>query len=283
MGRFVAAALADIAADPAILIALAPWLPADARSALEATGYFKSVSSSPAAPPAPRASGRMTAAGTDFILLQGGPYALGQMRGELASFGLAASEATVAEFARFLAEHPEWNAAARDSLVAGGLVDDGYLSGFDEANGNEPVRYVSRAAALAYCRWLSDRAPSGYRFTLPSEAQWSYAAAAGLPRSGILLEPGRSGPVPVTALVPDTVGFKGLLGNVWEWCADSFAIQPAAGVIGRESFPSAEGVVRGGSWANQPGIVDLSSRGPMLASTSSAFLGFRVALVHVTD
>jgi formylglycine-generating enzyme required for sulfatase activity len=146
-----------------------------------------------------------------------------------------------------------------------------------------PARFVSRSDALAYCDWLSAKAPSGYRFTLPSEAQWSYAAAAGAAREGVFLEPGRSGPEGVSSLAPDAAGFKGLLGNVWEWCADSYAFFPAAGVQGRGNWPSAEGVVRGGSWANQSGSVDLGSRGPMRPDTASAFLGFRVALVPVEE
>lgn len=281
LGRAAAAAAEELAAEPALLLALANQLPAEAKAALEASTLFRRARSSLAsAPAAPAAAGAVTAAGREFVMLPAGDYALGQARGRLEAFGLARYEVTNAEFRAFVAAKPAWAPAARDGLVAAGLADPRYLSTIDTDPADAPVRHVSRYAALAYCDWLSERAPAGYRVDLPTEAQWAYAAAAGRPSSGILLDLPRNGPEPVGSSGRDAAGFYGLLGNVWEWCADAYAPQAGLAAEARLRWASAEGVVRGGSWANQPNAVELSSRGPMPPSASTPFTGFRPALVR---
>jgi gamma-glutamyl hercynylcysteine S-oxide synthase len=284
LGRLVDRLSRELSQDPALLETLLPYLPAAAGSALKASAFYASYRDTLGAlAPAPVPSGALSVAGHEFIMLPAGQYSLGGARGRLMAFGLARAETTVAQFKAFLAAEPSWTQTAMAERAARGLRDEARLGSLAEDGDDMPARFVTRADAQAYCDWLSAKAPSGYRFTLPSEAQWSYAAAAGAASEGVFLEPGRSGPEGVSSLAPDKAGFKGLFGNVWEWCADSYAFFPAAGARGRADWPSAEGVVRGGSWANQSGSVDLGSRGPMRPDTASAFLGFRVALVPVEE
>jgi len=196
---------------------------------------------------------------------------------------MAVAETTVGGFRRFVAARPEWGPGASAELVAKGLAESDYLREFDEADADDVLRYVSRPAALAYCDWLTETsAPAGMRFALPTEAQWSYAAAA--PGAGAKLAgSGSTGPVAPRTLPRDAAGLRGMLGNVWEWCDGSYAVHPASGVAGRTTYPSPEAVVRGGSWANLPDLVSLDSRGPMRETECSAYLGFRVALVPVSE
>ncbi len=284
LGRLVGALAEELSAEPALLGALLPYLPAEAKKALEASSLYQSYRTTfGTLARAPLPSGLLSAAGHEFIMLPAGLSSIGGAQIRLKAFGLARAETTVAQFKAFIAAEPSWAQAEAAKLAARGLSDKNHLSGMASDGDDMPVRYVSRAAALAYCEWLTAKAPAGYRFTLPSEAQWSYAAAAGAAREGVFLGQGRNGPEGVSSLAPDAAGFKGLLGNVWEWCSDSYAFFPAAGAQSRANWPSAEGVVRGGSWANQPGSVDLGSRGPMRPDTASAFLGFRVALVPIGE
>jgi len=51
------------------------------------------------------------------------------------------------------------------------------VHGFPLNGPQQPVVRVSWQEAVAFCDWLSDK--TGYRFSLPSEAQWEYACRAG--------------------------------------------------------------------------------------------------------
>ncbi|MFF2044203.1 formylglycine-generating enzyme family protein [Kitasatospora sp. NPDC058170] len=109
------------------------------------------------------------------------------------------------------------------------------LTGRDD----HPVVHVSWNDAAAYCAWAGRR--------LPTEAQWEYAARAGLEQQpfpwGSELRPGGRhrmnvwngafprhntredgylGTCPVDAFEPNGYGLSNMTGNVWEWTADWF-------------------------------------------------------------
>ncbi len=286
-GRLVAAVIGELRDDPAILTVLAELGPETVRRRLEPTGAYRAALGASDAVVEPVAGRSSMFAGEEFVPMGGGVSivkagsALPAVS-ELGPFWLASSETTVGRYRRFVAERPEWAPSAAASLAADGLADDAYLADFGEAADSDPIRYVSKPAAEAYCDWLSEYAPAGYRFALPTEAQWSYAAAASgasASAGAALLDGGRDAPLAPALLRYDAAGLRGMLGNVWEWCADSYAPHPAAGVAGRLRFPSPEAVVRGGSWANRADLVTLSSRGPVRTSGCNAYLGFRVAMV----
>jgi formylglycine-generating enzyme required for sulfatase activity len=294
LGRLTSALSAEIRSDPAILAALSAAAPASARARLEASALYRGLLEDTAAAATlakPSAGASAYVGGQEFVALASGAAVIRAGAAldavvPVASFRLAATETTVGDFRRFVAARPAWGPASAADLVARGLAEEDYLRGFDAADDAEALRFVSRPAALAYCAWLSESAPAGYRYALPTEAQWAYAAAvsgASASRGAALLDSGVSGPVKPAALAYDAAGLKGMLGNVWEWCADSFSANPAAGRSGLDRFRTPDAVVRGGSWANRSDLVNLSSRGPMRESACTAYLGFRVALAAAGD
>lgn len=111
---------------------------------------------------------------------------------------------------------------------------------------DHPVVQVAYADALAYARWAGK--------TLPTEAQWEYAARGGLDRASYawgqeftpdgrlmantwhgrfpwenLALAGYRGTTPVGSFPPNGYGLYDVCGNVWEWTRDLYTVQhPAA-------------------------------------------------------
>lgn len=154
-----------------------------------------------------------------------------------------------------------------------------------------PVVNVSWQDARAYVEWLS-RA-TGFRYRLPSEAQWEYAARAGqsglVPGGGDTLSPTDAHYSMLTSLATparrsqrfndNAFRLMHTLGNVREWVedgwVDNFTGAPSdASAV--SSSASGMRVVRGGSYADGATKLRLSMREGLPAGTRDAFTGFRV-------
>ena len=94
---------------------------------------------------------------------------------------------------------------------------------------NNPVENVTRAEAIDFANRLTMR-NDGYRYRLPTEAEWEYAARAGTTGAtyGPLDEIAWFGKNsndeshPVGGKKPNAWGLYDMLGNVREWTADTF-------------------------------------------------------------
>ncbi len=234
--------------------------------------------------------------GRDPLYAEEGP----PMRLHVAGFAIQANEVTNAEFARFV----EATGHVTDAERSGGAAvfvgpEEGALNGWRYVEGADwrhpqgpgssidgkalhPVVQVSQRDAQAYARWAGGR--------LPSEIEWEYAAATGLPdpdspTSGALgpdREPraniwqgvfpaqdlgsdGFRGTAPVGCFPADGHGLADMIGNVWEWTAT-----PAG---------ATQHVIKGGSHlcaGNFCRRYRPASRQPQDSDFSTSHIGFRI-------
>ncbi len=223
------------------------------------------------------------------------------------SFYLGSMEVTRGQYQSFIQQNPEWAPANRAALVQKGLVTDSYLSdwsaaGVAGAKEELPVTSVSWHAAVAFTEWLSRRvqaAVPGYAVRLPSESEWEWAARGGLrgmpyplggkPGAAVFFQQGITGPSRAGTSEPNGYGLRDMIGNVWEWCADPFALtssllsslDPRVNAAIERSLPLApDHAVRGGAWENTSGTMKVYSRGSQPSEWCTPYLGFRVALTR---
>ncbi len=125
-----------------------------------------------------------------------------------------------------------------------------------------PVEQVTWKAARHFAELLSRMSGSGFRFDLPSEAQWEYAARGGGQRQrwaggaeveqlGWIAENSEGRTMPVGRKRPNCLGLYDMSGNVWEWCRDDYlpdAYKRHAQDNPVVSGTGSEKVLRGGAW-----------------------------------
>ena len=178
---------------------------------------------------------------------------------------------------------------------------------------NHPVVHITYDDALAYARWRGR--------SLPTEAQWEYAARGGREGEDDLSsafdadgkpiantwqgvfpvyntnEDGHAGTAPVGCFKPNGYGLYDMIGNVWEWTSDWYRPgHPAAEAVnptGPELMSirvapgqSASRVIKGGSHlcaSNFCARYRPAARHPQEVDIGAAHLGFRTVLQKPND
>jgi len=220
----------------------------------------------------------------------------------LRSFALGKYDVTRREYAAFVRE--------TDRSPGDGCYDNGNPNspkragvswqnpGFNQTE-RDPVVCVSWQDAQAYVTWLNSKmrragAASGYsRYRLPTEAEWEYAARAGISTrfwwgdddssaAGRAWYKDNSGGQthPVGLKPANRFGLYDIAGNVWQWTQDCYADDYTKAPTDGGSNETANDclrVDRGGSWFYPAWLLRSATRERNPAGYRDTVMGFRVA------
>jgi formylglycine-generating enzyme required for sulfatase activity len=186
---------------------------------------------------------------------------------EVADFRMGRTEVTIAWYLRCMAdgacEAPSWWFIGYFEEVPA------HLSPSERVN--LPVTGVSWRQAMSFCAWL------GPDYSLPSEAEWEYAAGAGKNR----IYPWGDDPkdrykdAPPAKRLPEAgsakanpLGLSDMGRGVWEWVSDCYR--------GKPGKPCEERVSKGGSWSEHLWNLRVANKSFGLEDQGYKGLGFRV-------
>ncbi|MDZ4197798.1 MAG: SUMF1/EgtB/PvdO family nonheme iron enzyme [Kiritimatiellia bacterium] len=230
----------------------------------------------------------VSASGVKMIQAPAGEFVMGDERGRdeekprrvfVDSFLIAIYPVTQAEYEALIGDNPaRWR------------------------NPKSPVEQVRWSDAVRYCNALSEKEgltpayslddwslhveADGYR--LPTEAEWEYAARAGvttlypfgddpagLPTHAWFARNAGGRTRPVGMKRPNAWGLYDMLGNVWEWCHDYYAPERT----GEERNPRGPAtgemrVLRGGAWDSGPDLATLIRRYAEYPGYADVCVGF---------
>jgi len=240
------------------------------------------------------------------------------------SFNMSKSEVTNSQFEAFALDggydkQRYWTTNGWASKVTGGWIAPAFwgveYTGYTFADGNQPVIGVSWYEAVAYCNWRSEEfgfTPAydvngkvildANGFRLPTEVEWEYAAAKGLPGQaeriygwGSTWDSSKAvcSVPPASPTTPAAVGsaspggdtpqgLADMSGNVFEWCSDVY--EPDSNISsGTDRYhfvdDSADQLfcIRGGAWdSTSESALRCAARDKSAAVERPDDIGFRM-------
>jgi uncharacterized protein (TIGR02996 family) len=171
-----------------------------------------------------------------------------------------------------------------------------------------PVEQVNWEEAQTFLeKWtaLSGEKEKGWKYRLPTEAEWEYACRGGAsssasfsfgnslsstqanfhgnyPYGGAAKGPYLERTSKVGSYRPNAFGLLDMHGNVWEWCSDWYDEDSSGKSPPQDPLGPSSGsfrVIRGGCWFYEARYCRVASRDRRSPSVRHNYLGFRVAAV----
>ena len=231
----------------------------------------------------------------EMVKCPAGSFEMGSPSGELGRYDNEKQHHVTISKSFYIAKYPVTQAQYK--AVMGN--NPSYFKG-----DNNPVECVSWFKAKEFCDKLNEvtgsTRPAGYKFDLPTEAQWEYACRAGTTTSlnsgkNITSEYGRCSNLdevgwydgnsgrtthPVGLKKPNAWGIYDMHGNVCEWCRDRCDEYPSGSCTDPEGPDSGSyRVYRGSGWRSFPWYCRSANRCNYAPDFEDCDLGFRIALV----
>lgn len=159
-------------------------------------------------------------------------------------------------------------------------------SNFQSCGGSCPVENISWTDAVDFAKQLSEK--TGKNFRLPTEAEWEYAAKAGLKTTPSNIDNiawhrgnSQSSTHQVGTKQPNPFGLYDMLGNVQEWCNDNYeygyySFSPKNNPKGPED--DTRKTLRGGSWVEDISKVRLTNRRGISEFGTGPYIGLRLVM-----
>ena len=241
----------------------------------------------------------------DMVLIPAGEFQMGSSNGSLDekpihtvhldAYYIDRFEVTNGQYKQFIDANPRWQ---KDQILSeyhdGYYLADWFGNDYPAGKDNHPVIYVSWYAAMAYAKWTGKR--------LPTEAEWEKAARGGLVGNkypwGNTIDPTNANYfdgtdkeiTPVGTYPANRYGLYDMVGNVREWCLDSYEenyyvnsppANPIAGVSSLDdvlnNFITLKNnrVLRGGSWLSSAQSSRIAKRNWRKPTDTNPNEGFR--------
>ena len=239
----------------------------------------------------------------EMVAIPGGKFLMGSPSDEKERYKYESPqhEVSVPAFfmSKFLVTQGQWRA-----IAALPKVEQDLSSNPSKFKGDDlPVENISWVEAVEFCNRLSNLIAGGYKYRLPSEAEWEYGCRAGTTTSFYFGETitgklanyratetyaeevkgeYREKTTEVGIFPPNAYGLYDMHGNVLEWCDDdwheNYEDAPTDGSAWLSEKSSTK-VARGGSWYAPPNLCRSAYRLWFYRVNRGLNLGFRVVCV----
>jgi formylglycine-generating enzyme required for sulfatase activity len=222
----------------------------------------------------------------EVVVLPGGLFVMGSPADE-AGRGRDEGPQREVSIAPFAIGKYEITFAQWDACLAGGGCNGYSPPDRGWGRGNRPVTDISWNDAQAYLDWLNTQA-GGLRYRLASEAEWEYAARAGVteayafgPRVTATQATFRARQTtPVGQHEANAFALFDMHGNVGEWVEDCYAPNYERAPIDGAAVQAdncARRVFRGGGFSDQATVLRAAARRSATPAQRAQGVGFRVA------